>query len=63
MCLKTGSWFSILFVLAAFLVLFSLLGLIGSIPTNLENTTLEVLLIIGVLLILLRVLESRRRIR
>jgi hypothetical protein len=63
MRLKTGSWFSIVFVLAAFLVLFSLLGLIGSIPTNLENTTLEVLLIIGVLLMLLRVLESRRRIR
>lgn len=59
MPLKTGSWFSILFVLAAFLVLFSLLGLTGSIPTDLGSTLLEVILIIGVLLLLSMVLKRR----
>lgn len=59
MPVKTGSWFSILFVLAAFLVLFSLLGLTGSIPTDLGTTLLELILIIGVALLLTSILRRR----
>jgi hypothetical protein len=59
MPVKTGSWSSILFVLAAFLVFFSLLSLFGSISTDLGSTFLQAILVIGILIMFVLILRRR----
>lgn len=60
MSVKTGSWLSVLFVVAIFLILFSTLGLLGSISTDLGSSVLEIVLVLGLLIILSSLLRRRR---